>query len=152
MAHVLFVRLYLQLFVGGLMSCLFVFTSSSNKTSALLQTTGGKDEQIKHEPSYKQLEVKTNKQYMSHPTNNWRWRRTNKTWALLQTTGGKDKQTRHEPSYKQLEVKTNKQDMSPPTNNWRWRRKNKTWALLQTTGGEDQQTRHCLFVFTSSCL
>jgi hypothetical protein len=41
-------------------------------TSALLQTTGGKDEQTIHEPSYKQLEVKTNKQYMSPPTNNWR--------------------------------------------------------------------------------
>jgi hypothetical protein len=27
-AHVLFVRLYLQLFVGGLMYCLFVFTFS----------------------------------------------------------------------------------------------------------------------------
>jgi hypothetical protein len=61
-ARVLFVRLYLQLFVGGLMYCLFVFTS----------TTGGKDEQTIHEPSYKQLEVKTNKQYMSPPTNNWR--------------------------------------------------------------------------------
>jgi hypothetical protein len=75
-AHVLFVRLYLQLFVGGLMYCLFVFTSSclrrTNNTSALLQTTGGKDEQTIHEPSYKQLEVKTNKQYISPPTNNWR--------------------------------------------------------------------------------
>jgi hypothetical protein len=54
--HALFVRLYLQLFVGGL----------------ILQTTGGKDEQTRHEPSYKKLEVKTNKQYMSPPTNNWR--------------------------------------------------------------------------------
>jgi hypothetical protein len=63
--------------------------------------------------------VKTNKQYMSPPTNNWRLRRTNNTSALLQTTGGKDEQTIHEPSYKQLEVKTNKQYMSPPTNNWR---------------------------------
>jgi hypothetical protein len=52
-AHVLFtlcsVRLYLQLFVGGIMSylryVLFVFTSSCFKTCALLQTTGGKDEQ-----------------------------------------------------------------------------------------------------------
>jgi hypothetical protein len=52
-AHVLFVRLYLQLFVGGLMY-------------------GGKDEQTIYEPSYKQLEVKTNKQYMNLPTNNWR--------------------------------------------------------------------------------
>jgi hypothetical protein len=92
--------------------------------------------------SYKQLEVKTNKQDMSPPTNNWRWRWTNKTWALLQTTGGKDKQTKNEPSYKQLKVKTKKQDMSPPTNNWRWRQTNNTWALLQTTGGKDKQTRH----------
>jgi hypothetical protein len=42
-------RLYLQLFVGGLMSDLryvrFVFISSLNKTRALLQTTEGKDEQ-----------------------------------------------------------------------------------------------------------
>jgi hypothetical protein len=43
------------------------------------QTTGGKDEQTIHEPSYKQLEVKTNTQYMSPPTNNWRKRRTNNT-------------------------------------------------------------------------
>jgi hypothetical protein len=50
----LFVRLYFLLFVGG------------------LQTTGGKDEQTIHEPSYKQLEVKTSKEYMSPPTNNWR--------------------------------------------------------------------------------
>jgi hypothetical protein len=34
--------------------------------------TEGKDEQTIREPSYKQLEVKTNKQYMSPPTNNWR--------------------------------------------------------------------------------
>jgi hypothetical protein len=53
-AHVLFVRLYLQLFVGGLSYCLFVFSSSL------------------YEPSNKQLEVETNKQYMSPPTNNWR--------------------------------------------------------------------------------
>jgi hypothetical protein len=59
-AHVLFVRLYFQLFVGGLMYCLFVFT------------TGSKDEQTIHELSYKQLEVKTNKQYISPPTNNWK--------------------------------------------------------------------------------
>jgi hypothetical protein len=45
----LFVRLYLQLFVGG-----------------------GRDEQTIHEPSYKLLEVKTNKQDMKPPTNNWR--------------------------------------------------------------------------------
>ena len=43
-----------------------------NKTRALLQTTGGKDKQTRHEPSYKQLEVKTNKQDTSSPTNNWR--------------------------------------------------------------------------------
>jgi hypothetical protein len=42
------------------------------KTCSLLQTTGGKDKQTRHEPSYKQLEVKTNKQDMSPPTNNWR--------------------------------------------------------------------------------
>jgi hypothetical protein len=48
-----FVRLYLQLFVD-------------------LQTTGGKDEQTKQELSYKQLEVKTNKQDMNPPKNNWR--------------------------------------------------------------------------------
>jgi hypothetical protein len=155
------------------MSCLFLFSSSclyegsclymiprtnnwrkrrTNKTWSLLQTTGGKDEQIRHDPSYKQLEegkdeqtrhdpsykqleVKTNKQDMIPPTNNWRKRRTNKTWPLLQITGGKDEQTRHDPSYKQLEVKTNKQDMIPPTNNSRKRRTNKTWSLLQTTGG-----------------
>jgi hypothetical protein len=122
----------------------------TNKTWVLLQTTGGEDEQARHEPSYKQLEVKTNKQDMSPPTNNWRWRQTNKTWALLQTTGGKDEQTRHEPSYKQLEVKTNKQNMSPPTNNWRWRRTNKKWALLQTTTGKDEQTRHELSYFVCS--
>jgi hypothetical protein len=68
-----------------------------------LQTTGGKDEQSRHELSYKQLEVKTNKHYMSPATN----------------TGGKNEQTIHEPSYKQLEVKTNKQYVSPPTNNLR---------------------------------
>jgi hypothetical protein len=56
-----------------------------------------------HEPSYKKLEVKTNKN----------------TRTLLQTTGGKDEQTIYEPSYKQLEVMTNKQYMSLPTNNWR---------------------------------
>jgi hypothetical protein len=48
---------------------------------SLLQTTGDKDKQTRHELSYKQLEIKTNKQDMS----------------LLQTTGGKDEQTRHEP-------------------------------------------------------
>jgi hypothetical protein len=52
-ARVLFVRLY-------------------NNTSALLQTTGGKDEQTIHEPSYKQLELKASKDYMSPQTNNWR--------------------------------------------------------------------------------
>jgi hypothetical protein len=65
------------------------------------------------------MEVMTNKQYMSPPTNNWRKRRTNNTRALLQKTGGKDEQTIHEPSYKHLEVKTNKQYTSPHTNNWR---------------------------------
>jgi hypothetical protein len=55
-AHVLDVRLYLQLFVGGLMYCLFVL--------------GGKNEQTRHEPSNKQLEVKTNKQCTSPPTKN----------------------------------------------------------------------------------
>jgi hypothetical protein len=84
-----------------------------------LQTTGSKGEQTIHEPPYKQLEVKTNKQYISPPTNNWRYRRTNNTGALLQTTGGKDEQTIHEPTCKQLEVKTNNQYMSLPTNNWR---------------------------------
>ena len=47
--------------------------------SHLLQTTGGKDEQTTHEPSYKQLEIKTKKQYISPPTKNWRKRRTNNT-------------------------------------------------------------------------
>jgi 4-amino-4-deoxy-L-arabinose transferase-like glycosyltransferase len=61
------IRLYLQLFVGGLLSylhylCLFgsslppvvcrravvLFTLFVNKTTALLQTTGGKDEPNKH--------------------------------------------------------------------------------------------------------
>ena len=35
-AHVLFVRFYLQLFVGDLMSCLFVFTSSCLLESSCL--------------------------------------------------------------------------------------------------------------------
>jgi hypothetical protein len=51
-ADVVFVRLYLQL--------------------AVLQSTGGKDEQTRNEPSYRQLEVKTNKHNMNPPTNNWR--------------------------------------------------------------------------------
>ena len=41
---------------------------------------------IRHEPSYKQLEVKRNRTN----TNN-----VNKTWVLLQTTGGKDEQNKH---------------------------------------------------------
>jgi hypothetical protein len=78
---VLFVRLYLQLFVGGLMYCLVVFTLSCllecscivcSSLVSVVCWRGGKDEQTMHEPSYKQLEVKTNKQYMSPHTNNWR--------------------------------------------------------------------------------
>jgi 5-methylcytosine-specific restriction endonuclease McrA len=57
----------------------------TNKTWSLLQKTDGKDEQIRHDPSYKQQEEKTNTQDMIPPTNNWRKRRTNKTWSLLQT-------------------------------------------------------------------
>jgi hypothetical protein len=34
--------------------------------------TGGKNEQTIHEPSYKQLEVKTNKHDINPPANNWR--------------------------------------------------------------------------------
>jgi hypothetical protein len=44
-----------------------------------MQTTGGKDEQTRHDPSYKQQEEKTNKQDMIPHKNNWRKRRTNKT-------------------------------------------------------------------------
>ena len=40
----------------------------------------------RHEPSYKQLEVKTNQ------TNT---NKVIKTWALLQTTGGKDESNKH---------------------------------------------------------
>jgi hypothetical protein len=43
----------------------------TNKTCSLLQTTEGKDEQIRHDPSYKELEEKTNKQDMIPRTNNW---------------------------------------------------------------------------------
>jgi hypothetical protein len=41
---------------------------------------------LRHEPSYKQLEVKTNRTNTNY---------VNKTGALLQTTGGKDKQNKH---------------------------------------------------------
>jgi hypothetical protein len=45
--YVICVRLYLQLFVGGLLSYLrYVYKTNTNnikKTSALIQTTGGKD-------------------------------------------------------------------------------------------------------------
>jgi hypothetical protein len=80
-----------------------------------------------HEPSYKKLEVKTNKQYTSPPTNSWRQRRTNNTRALLQTTGGKDEQTMHELSDKQVFVRL---------------------YLQFFVGG----LMYRLFVFTSSCL
>jgi hypothetical protein len=160
------VRLYLQLFVGELMSYYdvwFVFTSSCllessclimmfgsslppvvcwehhNKTWAFQQTTGGKDEPniiIRHEPSNKQLEVKTNwtSRVMSYYDVRFVFtsscllegsclimmfgsslplvvcRRAHVLLWCLVTTGGKDEPNiiiRHDPSYKQLEVKTN---------------------------------------------
>jgi hypothetical protein len=44
----------------------------TNKTLSFLQTTGGKDEQTRHDPSYIQLEIKTNKQDMIPPIYNWK--------------------------------------------------------------------------------
>ena len=47
----------------------------------------GKDKQTIHEPSYKQLEVKTNKQYMSPP------KTTNNTIKQDQAAGDYDEQS-----------------------------------------------------------
>ena len=65
--------------------------------------------QIRHGPSYKQLEVKTNQAN----TNN-----VNKAWALLQTTGGKDEPNiviggNRTSQHETQNVKTHNKGLSP---------------------------------------
>ena len=52
----------------------------------MLDTTIRKQTQItqtRHASSHKQLEVKTNKQHMLPPTNNWRQRRTEQSFLIV---------------------------------------------------------------------